>query len=66
MDVSAAGQSQNLINSEIKAEQAKELYAVKLIKMAQESEEVTGNVIQDTVEFSKEAMDKFLAERNSL
>jgi len=65
MDVSAVGQSQNLINSEIKAEQTKEAYAVKLIKMSQESEEVVGNLIEDTVEFSKEAMDKYLSEVNA-
>ena len=65
MEVGAAGQTQNLINSEIKAEQAKELYNVKLIKMAQDSEAVLGNLIEDTVEISQEAMQKFMAERNA-
>ena len=37
--------------------------AVKLIKAAQESEEVIGSVIEDTLEISQEAMQKFLAER---
>ena len=37
--------------------------AVKLIKAAQESEQVVGNVIEDTLEISQEAMQKFLAER---
>lgn len=65
MDVSAVGQAQNLIESEIKAEQAKELYGVKLIKMAQESEAVIGNLIEDTVEISQEAMQKFMAEKSA-
>ena len=38
-------------------------YAVKCIKMAQESQAVAGSIIQDSVEISKEAMDKFQAER---
>ena len=65
MNVSAVGQAQNLIESEIKAEQAKELYGVKLIKMAQESEAVIGNLIEDTVEISQEAMQKFMAEKSA-
>ncbi len=65
MDVSAVGQTQNLIESEIKAEQAKELYGIKLIKMAQESEAVIGNLIEDTVEISQEAMQKFMAEKSA-
>ena len=38
-------------------------YAVKLFKMAQASEAVAGSLLEDTAEFSKEAMDKFLSER---
>ena len=63
MEIGAAGQAQSILESEIKAEQARELYGVKLIKMAQESEAVVGNLIQDTVEISNEAMQKFMAER---
>ena len=40
-------------------------YAVKCLKMAQESTEFAGNLIEDTVEFSNEAMQKFLAELNA-
>ena len=40
-------------------------YAVKLIQMERASEEVAGNLIQDTVEISEEAMSKFMAERNA-
>lgn len=39
-------------------------YGVKLIQMARASEEATASVILDAVEISKEAMDKFLAERS--
>lgn len=63
MEIGAVGQEQNLINSEIKAEQAEQLYHVKLAKMQQENAEVVGNLIQDTVEISQEAMQKFMAER---
>lgn len=63
MEIGAAGQAQSLLESELKAVQAKEMYGVKLIKMAQESEAVVGNLIQDTVEISNEAMQKFMAER---
>ena len=37
-------------------------YAVKLIKMIQQSEQVAGSILEDTAEISKEAMDKFLSE----
>ena len=37
----------------------------ELIKMAQESEAVLGNLIEDTVEISQEAMQKFMAERSA-
>ena len=36
--------------------------AVKLLKMSQEAEQVAGNLIEDTVEFSQEALGKYLAE----
>ena len=38
-------------------------YAVKCIKMAQESNAVVGDLLQDTAEISNEAMQRFLAER---
>ncbi len=37
-------------------------YAVKLIKMAQQSDAVVASVIEDTVEISQDAMNKFLSE----
>jgi len=38
-------------------------YAVKLIKMAQQSDAVVATLLEDTVEISEEAMEKFLSER---
>ena len=38
------------------------LYAVKCIQMAQEAEKVAASIIQDTVEISQEAMEKFFSE----
>lgn len=40
-------------------------YAIKCIQMAQQSEQVVGDLLEDTVEISNEAMQKFLAERNA-
>ena len=58
MDVSSVGAS--AFTPEVQAQ-----YAVKLIKMAQQSTEITSNLLEDTVEFSQETMEKFLAERNA-
>lgn len=55
MSISEIGGSQ--MTPEIQAQ-----YAVKLIKMAQQSEQVIGSILEDTAEISKEAMDKFLSE----
>ncbi len=55
MDISEIGGSQ--MTPEIQAK-----YAVKLIKMAQQSEQVIGSILTDTAEISKEAMDKYLSE----
>ena len=52
------------LSQEIQTEQLKELYNVKLLKMEQESEAVVGDLLEDTVEFSEEAMEKFLSECN--
>ena len=38
-------------------------YAVKCIKMAQQTAHVAGNLIQDTVEISQEALEKCLSEK---
>ena len=56
MDISSVGAS--ALTPEVQSQ-----YAIKCIKMAQESEEVLGDLLQDTVEISAEAMQKFLAER---
>ena len=37
-------------------------YVVKCIKMAQQSVQVAGNLIQDTAEISQEALEKCLSE----
>ena len=55
MDVSSVGAS--ALTPEMQA-----LYAIQCIKMAQESTEILGSIIQDTVEVSQEAMEKYLAE----
>ena len=52
------------IAANMEASQMEALYAVKLIKMAQESEfAVTSELLEDVVEISKEAMAKFMSER---
>ena len=52
------------IAANMEASQMEALYAVKLIKMAQESEfAVTSDLLEDVVEISKEAMAKFMSER---
>ena len=38
-------------------------YAVKLIKMAQQSEAVIGSILEDTAEISQEALKRFMSER---
>ena len=55
----------DLLTSEIKAQQTEAQYQVKLMKMQQESQAVVGNLLEDTAEISKEAMDKYLSEINS-
>jgi len=52
------------IVSDMETSQMEALYAVKLFKMAQESElAVTSELLEDVVEISKEAMDMFNSER---
>ena len=55
MDIESIGSSQ--MTPEIQAQ-----YAVKLIKMAQQSQAVIGSILTDTAEISQEAMSKFLTE----
>ena len=56
MDISSVGAS--ALTPEVQAQ-----YVVKCIKMAQESEEVVGDLLLDTAEISQEAMQRFMAER---
>lgn len=55
MDISSVGGS--ALTPDVQAQ-----YAVKCIKMAQESMLVTGSIIQDTAEISQEALEKYAAE----
>lgn len=57
MDISSVGGT--ALTSEIQAQ-----YAVKCLLMSRQSTEVLGNLIEDTVEISEEAMSKYLAEQN--
>ena len=47
------------------AEQAKMVYDVACLKMAQHSENIAQYLILDSVEISNEAMEKYLAEKNA-
>lgn len=58
-------QANDILSSEIKAQQTEAMYQVKLMKMQQDSEAVVGNLLEDTAEISKEAMDKYLSEINA-
>lgn len=52
------------IISDLESSQIEALYAVKLFKMAQESDmAVTAELLEDVAEISKEAMDMFMSER---
>ena len=63
MEISANyNQSQSILDSEIKAQQTEALYQVKLLKMQQGTQEVVGDLLQDTAEISAEAMERFMAE----
>ena len=56
MDISALGGT-------ALTEQAKMTYNIACMKMAQQSENVAQYLILDSVEIAKEAMDKYLAEK---
>ena len=58
MDISSA----IALNSAIANEGVQSMYAIKCIQMARQSEAIVGDLLQDTVEISKEAMDKYLSE----
>ena len=58
MDISALGGT-------AMAEQAKMVYNVACMKMAQHSENVAQYLILDTVEISAEALEKYMAEKRA-
>lgn len=50
------------IVSDMEAGKIEALFAVKLIKMAQQADAVTATLLEDVAEISKEAMDKLMSE----
>jgi len=66
MSMSIDSVNMDALAQQIQAEKFQTEYAVKLINMARDSEEAVGSIIQDTVEFSQEAMQKFMAERTGV
>ncbi len=58
-------QSNDIMSSEVKSQQAEALYQIKLMKMQQEADTaVASTLLEDTAEISQEAMDKYLSELN--
>ena len=57
-----SSQIQDYITQEAKAEETEAAYQIKLLKMQQESDAVVGDILKDTCEISKEAMDRCVAE----
>jgi hypothetical protein len=51
------------IISAMESEKIEALYAVKLIKMAQQADEIVATLLEDTAEISEEAMAMFMSER---
>ena len=50
------------IASDMQAGNIEAQYAVKLIKMIQQSDAVVASLLEDTAEISQEAMEKYLSE----
>ena len=67
MDINSIGSSYSDLATQIAEakEQAETeaLYAVKLFKMAQQSDAIVGTLLEDVAEISQEAMEKFMSER---
>jgi len=57
-----SSQINDYINQQAKAIETEAMYQVKLMKMQQQSEAVVGTLLEDTVEISQEAMQKYLSE----
>jgi hypothetical protein len=51
------------IISAMESEKIEALYAVKLIKMAQQADEIVATLLEDTAEISEEAMAMFMSEK---
>lgn len=56
--------SSNNIDPTASTSDVKTAIAVKMLKEMQESQRIAGSIIQDTVEVSKEAIEKCQAERS--
>ena len=59
-----SSQIQDYIRNEAKAEETEAAYQIKLLKMQQEAEAVPGQIIEDTLEISQEAIDRCIADMN--
>ncbi len=57
-----SSQIQDYIRNEAKTEEAEAAYQIKLLKMQQESDAIAGQVIEDTLEISQEALNRCRAE----
>jgi len=63
MNIDSSSMNVDALREQIQAEQFEAAKEVKLIKMAQESEAVVGDIIQDTLEISQEALNRCLAKK---
>ena len=56
-------QIQDYIRQEAKVQETEANYQVKLLKMQQESDAVVGELLEDTLEISQDAMNKYMSEK---
>ena len=57
-----SSQIQDFIRNEAKAEETEAAYQIKLLKMQQQSDAVAGQIIEDTLDMSQEALNRCRAE----
>ncbi len=57
-----SSQIQDFIRNEAKAEETEAAYQIKLLKMQQQSDAVAGQIIEDTLDISQEALNKCIAD----
>ena len=57
-----SSQIQDFIRNEAKAEETEAAYQIKLLKMQQQSDAVAGQIIEDTLDISQEALNRCRAE----